>query len=89
MPHPQISPPVTQSPAEMPHRDQATTNPTNELICPETFTDPSSGQVLGTRRKELGVLQLTGVEQKLAFGSFSPLEADAPKRGDLVVVMSE
>ena len=40
----------------------------------KTFTDPSSGQVLGTRRKELGVLQLTGVEQKLAFGSFSPLE---------------
>jgi len=54
----------------------------------KTFTDPSTGQVLGTRRKELGVLTLSGVQQKLSFGPFTPLESLPPKRGDLVVIMS-
>jgi len=54
----------------------------------KTFTDPATGQVLGTRKKELGVLTLTGVQPKLAFGAYSPLDNAAPKRGDLVVIMS-
>ena len=55
----------------------------------KTFTDPKTGQVLGTRTNELGVLRLTGVQPKLAYGAYSPLESSPPKRGDLVVIMSK
>ena len=55
----------------------------------KTFTDPKTGQVLGTRTKELGILRLTGVQPKLSYGAYSPLESSPPKRGDLVVIMSK
>ncbi len=53
----------------------------------KTFTDPATGKVLGTRRRELGILQLTGVEPKLSYGTFNPLSETVPKRGDTVVMM--
>ncbi len=53
----------------------------------KTFTDPSTGQVLGSKRKELGVLRLSSVQEKMAFGGFSPFEKDKPKRGDMVFIM--
>jgi curli biogenesis system outer membrane secretion channel CsgG len=51
------------------------------------FTDPETGEVLGSRKTEIGVLKLTGIESKLAFGAFQPLGAEPPRRGDLVVIM--
>jgi curli biogenesis system outer membrane secretion channel CsgG len=53
----------------------------------KTFTDPATGQVLGTKRNELGLVRITDVKEKLAFGPYSPLEKAPPKRGDLVVLM--
>lgn len=53
----------------------------------KVLTDPSTGQVLGTRSKELGIVTVSGVEEKLAYGPFKPLEPDPPRRGDFVVIM--
>lgn len=53
----------------------------------KTFTDPATGQVLGTRRKALGVLKLSGVQAKMAFGGYSRLEKELPRRGDMVVII--
>jgi len=52
----------------------------------KTFTDPETGVVLGSRKKSLGMLKLLEVEPKMAYGNFSPLGVDAPKRGDLVLI---
>ncbi len=51
------------------------------------FTDPTTGELLGVRKHEIGVVQVTGVEEKLAYGPFLPLGTKPPRRGDLVVVM--
>lgn len=51
------------------------------------LTDPSTGEVLSTRRKELGVATIKDVQEKIAIGAYKPLEQDLPKRGDLVVIM--
>ena len=48
------------------------------------LTDPETGQLLSVRKKELGLVRITSVEQKLAFGKFSPHGSEVPKRGDLV-----
>ncbi len=53
----------------------------------KTFTDPATGKVLGMRRRELGIVRLSGVEPKLSYGTFNPLGETAPKRGDTVVMM--
>ena len=53
----------------------------------KTFTDPSTGQVLGTKRKELGMVRLSGIQEKLSFGAYTALETTPPKRGDMVVIM--
>jgi len=53
----------------------------------KTFTDPVTGQVLGTRKKELGLVKITGVQEKLAYGPFNALEDPLPRRGDLVVII--
>lgn len=53
----------------------------------KTFTDPVTGKVLGMRRRELGIVRLSGVEPKLSYGTFNPLGETAPKRGDTVVMM--
>lgn len=53
----------------------------------KTFTDPATGQVLGTRSKELGVLTLSGVKDKMSFGGYSAIESEPPRRGDKVVIM--
>jgi curli biogenesis system outer membrane secretion channel CsgG len=55
----------------------------------KTFTDPSTGQVLGARRRELGVLKISEVEEKLSIGVYSPISATAPKRGDRVVTITK
>lgn len=50
------------------------------------FTDPGTGQVIGIRKKELGGLQLTGVEKKMSYGNFIPNGTEPPRRGDLVIL---
>ncbi|MBC8158001.1 MAG: hypothetical protein H8E94_01575, partial [Alphaproteobacteria bacterium] len=52
----------------------------------KTFTDPATGQTLGTKRKELGTLSLSRVHDKMSFGSYSGF-AEPPRRGDMVVIM--
>jgi len=49
------------------------------------FTDPTTGEILGTRKKVLGNIRITGVEPKMASGTYTANSAMSPKRGDLVV----
>jgi len=51
-----------------------------------TLTDPATGEVLSVRRKMLGTLEITSVEEKIAFGAFSSTDPLKPVRGDLVVM---
>jgi curli biogenesis system outer membrane secretion channel CsgG len=51
----------------------------------QRFTDPATGEVLSTRKRSLGTLDITNVEDKVAFGNYTASNPDAPKRGDLVV----
>jgi len=53
------------------------------------LTDPQTGQLLSVRKKQLGLIQITGVEAKVAFGSFMPLGLEAPRRGDLIVTVTK
>lgn len=50
------------------------------------LTDPATGEVLSVRRKVLGTLAITSVEEKVAFGTFEPTDPMPPVRGDLVVM---
>lgn len=52
----------------------------------KTFTDPSTGQVIGVRQKQLGTVTLTGVEPLLSYGKFAGASAEPPQRGDLVLM---
>jgi len=51
------------------------------------LTDPQTGEILGIRKKQLGVVQLTGVEEKMSYGTFVPLGSDQPQRGDRVIMV--
>ena len=55
----------------------------------KTFTDPSTGEVLGTRKAELGVVTLSGVDPKMSYGSYMPLQQAPPQRGDLVMQLEQ
>ncbi|NQU60861.1 MAG: hypothetical protein HQ512_06995 [Rhodospirillales bacterium] len=55
----------------------------------KTLTDPSTGEVLGTRKKELGVVTIRDVQEKLAIGPFKGFEPVVPKRGDLIIMMEK
>ena len=50
----------------------------------KTFTDPATGQVLGTKDKEIGILTIDNVRDKISFGSFAPHALDTPMRGDII-----
>jgi curli biogenesis system outer membrane secretion channel CsgG len=50
------------------------------------LTDPATGEVLSIRRKALGTVRVTSVEDKVAFGVFEPTDPQKPVRGDLVVM---
>lgn len=51
----------------------------------KTFTDPETGRTLGQRKKELGTVEITGVEPELGYGFYIPLASETPQRGDLVL----
>ncbi|MEX2450365.1 MAG: CsgG/HfaB family protein [Rhodospirillales bacterium] len=53
------------------------------------LTDPTTGEVLSIRKKELGIVKIIGVESKVSFGSFQPLETIPPQRGDFVAIMKK
>ena len=53
----------------------------------QRLTDPTTNEVLSIRKKELGILQITGVEKKISYGQFTPLGMDPPRRGDYVAIM--
>jgi curli biogenesis system outer membrane secretion channel CsgG len=48
------------------------------------FTDPDTGDVLGTRYAELGRVGIIIVEERFSEGIFTPLTTLSPARGDLV-----
>ena len=49
------------------------------------FTDPATGETIGIRKKKLGSVTLTGVEERMSWGTFAPISETMPERGDLVV----
>jgi len=55
----------------------------------KTLTDPSTGEILGTRKNELGVVTIRDVQEKMAIGSYKGFDRTVPKRGDLVIMMQK
>jgi curli biogenesis system outer membrane secretion channel CsgG len=49
------------------------------------LTDPQTGEVLSVNKKKLGEVRITGIEEKIAFGTYLPVLPDLPQRGDAVV----
>ncbi len=50
------------------------------------LTDPQTGEVLSVRKKQLGIVEVTGVEQKISYGSYTPIDLTSPQRGDFAVM---
>lgn len=50
----------------------------------QRLTDPATGEVLSVRRARLGTLEVTNVEDKVSFASFTTADGNQPIRGDLV-----
>jgi hypothetical protein len=51
----------------------------------QKLTDPATGEVLSVRRVSLGTLEVTNVEDKVSFATFTTAEGNQPARGDLVM----
>lgn len=50
------------------------------------LTDPNTGELLSVRKKELGLVTLTGVEERLSYGDYAAIDASTPpERGDTAV----
>ena len=52
----------------------------------KVLTDPETGRVLGARKAGVGTLQVTEVDEGVAFAAFAPAGGTSPERGDLVVL---
>lgn len=52
------------------------------------LTDPTTGELLSVRKKELGIITLTGVEERLSYGDYAAIDTTPPERGDMAVKMS-
>ncbi|MFI4933536.1 MAG: CsgG/HfaB family protein [Caulobacterales bacterium] len=52
----------------------------------ESLTDPATGEVLKENMVELGVVTITNVEPKIAWGSYQPTITGDPARGDFLVL---
>jgi len=50
------------------------------------LTDPETGEVLSTQKQEIGSIQITNVEEKIAYGPYSLFSQVNPMRGDVVVI---
>jgi len=51
----------------------------------KTLTDPTTGEMLGQRKRQIGTIQITEVQEKLAIGEFHKHMNVEPKRNDLVI----
>lgn len=51
------------------------------------LTDPATGEVLLLKKKELGLVTISTVTEKLSIGGYTALDVDPPQRGDLVVTV--
>ena len=51
----------------------------------QKLTDPATGEVLSVKRVSLGTLEVTNVEDKVSFATFTTAEGNQPARGDLVM----
>ena len=58
-------------------------------VITKKLTDPQTGEVLSVKTKQLGLIEVTEVENKISLGTFSPLGLDVPSRGDLVLQIKE
>lgn len=52
------------------------------------LTDPTTGELLSVRKKELGIVTLTGVEERLSYGDYAAIDTMPPIRGDTAIKMS-
>jgi hypothetical protein len=52
----------------------------------ESLTDPATGEVLKESHVELGVVTITNVEPKIAWGSYQASVTGDPARGDFLVL---
>ncbi len=52
----------------------------------ESLTDPATGKVLKETMVDLGVVTITNVEEKIAWGSYAPKASGDPARGDFVIL---
>lgn len=50
----------------------------------KTLTDPTTGEVLGQRKRQIGTIEITEVEEKMAIGEFHKHMNVEPQRNDLV-----
>ena len=50
----------------------------------QKLTEPATGEVLSVKRARLGTLEVTNVEEKVSFASFTTADGNQPVRGDLV-----
>ena len=55
----------------------------------QKLTDPATGEVLSVKRVSLGTLEVTRVEDKVAYATFATAEGNQPVRGDLVMSVSK
>jgi len=52
----------------------------------KTITDPSTAEVLGAVKQQLGQITITDVQEKYSTANFHPTSQTAPARGDYVVM---
>jgi len=50
----------------------------------KTLTDPTTGEVLGQRKRQIGTVEVTSVEAKMAIGTFHKHLDVEPQRNDIV-----
>lgn len=51
----------------------------------KTLTDPETGEVLSERKKAVGSMQVSIVEERVAYGPYASEGTESPQRGDFVV----
>lgn len=55
----------------------------------KVLRDPASGRVLGARKRHIGSLEVSAVDEQLAFGTFTALAQVQPQANDLVTLLEE
>lgn len=50
----------------------------------KTLTDPTTGEVLGQRKRQIGTVEITSVDEKFSIGDYHKILDTEPKRDDFV-----